>query len=138
MQIRLWFVAVLALGAPAPLLGDSDCPAPAANVVLQAGGESIAGFLLRHCTALELTKEQVARLEDIERRLEEQNRPLKQHLMEEDQAPSAPGGPVDSESRRKRAEQHHAQMQQNAQHASEEAWSILTPEQQERARALMR
>jgi Spy/CpxP family protein refolding chaperone len=138
-------LATALLAAPAPVLAQT--PAPQGARAEQQDGRA-AGFLLRHRAELGLSDEQVARMNAIAARLQEQNRPLVDRLR-------AAGLPVRPQQRthlremtpeqrrelRAKFEEHRPTLQQlraNTRAAVEEARAVLTPQQQERARTLMR
>lgn len=144
-RVHRILLAFALLVAPAPVLAQS--PAPQGARAEQHGGRA-AGFLLRHRAELGLSDEQVAHMNAIAARLQEQNRPLVERLR-------AAGLPMRPQERtrlremtpeqrrelRSKFEEHRPTLQQlraNTRAAVDEARAILTPEQQERARALMR
>jgi Spy/CpxP family protein refolding chaperone len=148
--LGLTLLAMLA-AAPAPVVAQGQTPPPQRETGPRMGGPQEGrpfGLLMENREQLGLTNQQIARLEQIAQRLEQQNGPLLQQLRDA-------GIPVRPERRdgvrdmtpeqrralRDRLEAHRPtlmQMRQNTHTAMEEARGVLTPEQQERMRDLMR
>lgn len=144
-------LAAMLAAAPAPLLAQQQsAPQPRSEAAPRqhAMQRPALGFLLRHRAELELTDRQINRLEEIVQRLEQQNQPLLQQLREA-------GIPVRRERRegvkqmtpeqrrelRQRMEAQRPtlmQLRENATAAMEEARGVLSAEQQEKLREIMR
>jgi hypothetical protein len=103
-----------------------------------------SGWLLENSAALNLSEAQSARLQEIAQRLEERNRPLVARL----RAAGVPMGPpprrMSEEERRElhaKLQEHRPtllQLRRNTHAAMQAAREVLTPEQLEMARELMR
>jgi hypothetical protein len=163
-----WLVAVALAAAPLATQAQQGQPAPDARQEGRRARVERAHrdrqpdrpfeLLRRHRAELQLTDDQVARLEGIARRLEERNAPLRARLRESRQrmvaerramlerlAPEARRDSMRSMREAARArrvpEALRAPMEQMRAHqraAMEEAQQVLTAEQKERARALVR
>jgi Spy/CpxP family protein refolding chaperone len=146
-----WGMALLAALAVVPAPLPVEAQTTQRDAVPRAASPAQAkpfGLMMQNREQLGLTDQQIARLEGIAQRLEQQNGPLLQRLREA-------GIPVRPERRdgvremtpeqrrelRERLEAHRPtlmQMRQNTHAAMEEARVVLTPEQQERMREIMR
>lgn len=116
MNRVLLAAALLAAPAPALLAQGAQAPAEAAHRQhpqrAQHGQRpSPVAALLRHRAELKLTAQQVTRLEAVERDLARKNEPIRKQM---------------------------EQLRRNSQAAREQVQAILTAEQKEAARALMR
>jgi Spy/CpxP family protein refolding chaperone len=139
------------MAAPAPAFAQQQPTTPRVEGEAHRHGPAqrpAFGFLFQHRAELGLTDQQMARLQQIAQRLEQQNQPLLQQLRDA-------GIPVRPERRdgvrdmtteqrselRTKLEAHRptlVQLRQNTDQAMQEARTVLTPEQQERMRELMR
>lgn len=143
-------LAAVLLLAPLPALGQQAAPTDTTSAAARAPHAPHSGvdLLLRYRAELQLSDEQIARLQAVAQRLEERNRPLLEQLR-------AAGIPLRRERRdevhRMTPEQRQAlheklrehrptleRLRENMEAAMREARAVLTPEQQERFRALLR
>jgi Spy/CpxP family protein refolding chaperone len=159
-KVHLSVLLLSLLGAPAALAAQEPGARPPRGEHRGGRGERAPfALLLRHRAELGLTGEQVARLEQIGRDVETRNAPLRARLREahgryvaerrEQIRRLTPEQRRDT-LRRLRAERKEkgrripeemrplvSELRENTRQAMEEAKAVLTPEQKERARALM-
>jgi hypothetical protein len=150
---HVWGLALVAalMILPAPALVDAQTPPAHREAGQRMGGAPDGkpfGLLMENRVQLGLTDQQMGRLQQIAQRLEQQNAPLLQQLRDA-------GIPVRPERRdgvrdmtpeqrralRDRLEAHRPtlmQLRKNAHTAMQEARNVLTAEQQERLRVVMR
>lgn len=152
MMHRLFGLAlVMTLAvAPAPALSQTQGPAHGERLheVRTAPHGAAVGSLLRYRTELQLTDAQIARLQAITQRLEAQNQPLLQRLRDagipvrpERRARVREMTPAQRQELRRKLEANRPtlqQLRQNMHGAMREAREVLTLEQQQRMRELMR
>ncbi len=146
MRFSSFLVMLALIFAPAPLVAQAaQAPSPRPPVVREALEQrSPLAAVLRQREVLRLTPEQVVRLEAINQRMIEQNRPLVRQLLEIRSAPGAPPRvppqqmtPEQREEWRRRVERARPIMQQireNNHRAMQEVREVLTPAQREQLR----
>lgn len=148
-RINRVLLAAALLAAPAPALLAQQPGTPPAAEQQKQGRQgprpSPVAALLEHRAELKLTAQQVARLEAIQRDLEQKNEPFRRQLeAARPQRGERPDGPPSEEERaamRARREQLRPQMEQvraNHRAAMEQVRSVLTEEQRETARQYLR
>lgn len=152
--VRLALALVLALGAAAPLHAQDE---PGAEAALRDAGRPFES-LMRFRAELGLTERQVAQLEAIRARLEQQNAPLRRQLMArhdrwraERRAQLERMTPAQRRAELRRLREQPAgqrvppdmqpvvrQMHVNIEEAMHQAQGVLTPEQRIQARRILR
>jgi hypothetical protein len=146
MRPHLVLLALGLLLAPAPLAGQAGgAPAPDDRA---RGRHGPVELLLQNQADLALTRDQVVRLEAIQRRMDQRNRPLVERMMTirreiRQYTAAAPQGtdPQASPETQQRVEEARALMRQireNNRAAMKEVGGVLTEEQKVRVRTLIR
>ncbi|CAN5583819.1 hypothetical protein BH24GEM3_BH24GEM3_14500 [soil metagenome] len=147
MKIRPYILALALLAAPAPLLaqGSPDAARQQPRMIRETMEQrSPLASLLRDREALGLTAAQVTRLEAIQQRMIERNRPLVQRLLEMRRSlGESPRGRTQemTPEQRQRWQRHveqarpiMKQIHENNRQAMEEVGSVLTPAQRAQVR----
>ena len=146
IKIRGLLLVLAVLGAPVTL--DAQRPARGEPERSEPGRHGPVEMLLRDRERLGLDAQQVVRLEEIARRMEERNRPLVARLLEmrrqiraEFPVPSEEMSPPQREEFRRRLKDAHPllrEIRQNNDAAMREVGEVLTPPQKEQVREILR
>lgn len=150
MRLKNVALVALLLALPAPVLAQrTDAPAPGDHAArMQHRGRAPFALFLEHRAELGLTDAQVARLEEISRRLHERNEPHVQRLREaglptrlEDRRSLRELSVEERQQLRQRVEAMKPtlqEMRKNRRDAAREAKAVLSEEQQARVRELLK
>mgnify|MGYP000053028929 CR=1 FL=1 len=135
-------LAILALALAPAVVAAQDQPRGPGGAMQRLRRNPVAAILERRAD-LQLTNEQVAKLEAIRKKLDEQNAPLLAKL--DEARGNAPGGGAPaSDEQREAMRQRMAelrpvlqQVRENNRKAIEEASAVLTPEQRQKVRGIL-
>jgi Spy/CpxP family protein refolding chaperone len=145
MTFRILMLALAVLGSAAPLAAQRSPPPAEAR---EAAGRGPVQMLLRHRERLGLTADQVARLQAVDRRMEERNRPAVARLLEMRRQIRAdfPGRPRELEPARREEYRRRLEaarpllreIRENNRVAMREVGDVLTPAQKGQVREILR
>ncbi|MBX6366128.1 MAG: Spy/CpxP family protein refolding chaperone [Gemmatimonadetes bacterium] len=106
---------------------------PGGRGMMMMRGDPVA-MILEHKADLGLTDEQVTKLQDVQKRLEEQNKPLREQMQKEMNGASFRDL---TDEQREKLRPVFEGLRENSRKAMDEAREILTPEQRDKMRDLM-